>query len=116
GPADTKAAQAALGPTEAAIEILSRGEDAQFIPDRAGLYRFKRAGLTQLIAVNAPAASVDAMAPPDFARSGLTGRLPLRWWLLAAMLALLIAEAWLAGRGPERFLRRAALMRGNPLA
>jgi uncharacterized membrane protein len=93
--------------------------DAPFTPDRAGLYRVKGNGLTRFIAVNAPATRASAVAPHDVSpgpRSRLTDRLPLRWWLLAAMLALLIIEAWLAGRGPERFLRRAALTRGNPLA
>jgi hypothetical protein len=50
------------------------------------------------------------------AATSVTDRPLLRWWLLVTPLGLLLAEAWFAGRGPERFLRRAALARGNPLA
>jgi uncharacterized protein YegL len=46
----------------------------------------------------------------------MTDRLPVRWWLLAAILVLLVIEGWLAGRGTERFLWLAALAYGNPLA
>src|SRR5439155_11735242 len=95
--------------------------DDQFIPDRTGLYRFKRNGLTQLIAVNAPAARARAVAAAPDASSGavpsnMTARLPVRWWLLAAIVVLLVIEGWLAGRGIERFLWLAALARRNPLA
>jgi uncharacterized protein YegL len=95
--------------------------DDQFIPDRTGLYRFKRNGLTQLIAVNAPAARARAIAASPDTSSGavpssMTNRLPVRWWPLAAILVLLVIEGWLAGRGTERFLWLTALARGNPLA
>src|SRR5260370_20950630 len=50
------------------------------------------------------------------AATGVTDRPLLRSWLIVALLGLLLAEAWLAGRGSERFLRRTALARGNPLA
>jgi uncharacterized membrane protein len=101
--------------------FLPQGHDEQFIPDRAGLYRFNHNGLTQLVAVNTSVALANAIvAPPDagsgVAPSSLIDRLPIRQWLLASVLVLLIVEGWLAGRGPERFLRRAALARGNPLA
>src|SRR5207247_298238 len=77
GPADTKDARAGLGApaTTRATGFLPHDDDAQFIPDRAGLYRFKRDGLTQFIAVNASAARAGAIAPPPdvapTARSGL---------------------------------------------
>jgi uncharacterized protein YegL len=104
-----------------AADLLPQGDDGTFIPDRAGLYRFQRNGLAQLVAVNAPAARESAVVGSVenavlVAPSSLNDRLPLRWWLLAAVLVLLLIEAWLAGRGPERFLRPAALARGNPLA
>ena len=115
--AATKDAEAGLGApaTSHAMKLLLH--DAQFIPNRVGLYRLQRGNLTQFIAVNAP--SVDTIAPHDrgpSAHLGSVDRLPPRWWLLAAALALLMIEAWLAGRGPERFLRPAALAAGNPLA
>jgi Mg-chelatase subunit ChlD/uncharacterized membrane protein len=104
-----------------AMGFLPQGYDEQFIPDRAGLYRFRRSGLTQYVAVNALAARESAIVAPSDAvsvtiPSSLKDRMPVRWWLLAAVLVLLIIEGWLAGRGPERFLRTAALARGNPLA
>jgi len=98
--------------------FLPPGYDAQFIPDRAGIYRLRRDGLTRFVAVNASRS--EAVAPPantiPGAATGVTDRPLLRWWLLVALLGLLLAEAWLAGRGSERFLRRTALARGNPLA
>jgi len=118
--ADTNDAKAAARRALArprATGLLPQGYDEQFIPDRAGLYRFKRDGLTQFVAVNAPAARASAIvAPSDAASSSLMDRLPVWRWLLAVALVLLIVEGWLAGRGPERFLRPAALARGNPLA
>jgi uncharacterized protein YegL len=95
--------------------------DDQFIFDRTGLYRFKRNGLTQVMAVNAPAARARAIAASPDASSGavpssMTDHLPLQWLLLTAILVLLVIEGWLAGRGTERFLWVAALARGNPLA
>ncbi len=60
------------------------------------------------------------MPPPantvPAAATSIIDRPLLRWWLLVALLGLLLAEAWFAGRGSERFLRRTALARGNPLA
>src|SRR5262249_31166788 len=35
------------------VSFLPRGYDAQFIPDRAGIYRLRRNGLTRVVAVNA---------------------------------------------------------------
>jgi uncharacterized protein YegL len=95
--------------------------DDQFIPDRTGLYRFNRNDLTQLIAVNAPAARARAItaspgASSSTVPSSMTDRLPIGSWLLAAILVLFVIEGWLAGRGTERYLWLAALVRGNPLA
>jgi hypothetical protein len=98
-------------------DVLPQGYDAQFIPDRAGIYRAQRDGLTRFVAVNARTseAALPANTTPA-ATAGIAESPLLRWWLLTALLGLLLAEAWLAGRGPERFLRRTALARGNPLA
>jgi uncharacterized membrane protein len=98
--------------------FLPPGYDAQFVPDRAGIYRLRRDGLTRFVAVNASGSA--AVPPPanimPAAATGVTDRPLVRWWLLVALLGVLLAEAWLAGRGAERFLRRTALARGNPLA
>jgi uncharacterized membrane protein len=97
--------------------FLPHGYDAQFIPDRAGIYRLQRDGLTRFVAVNAAGGEA---VPPDssvpVAISGMVDRPPLRWWLLVAVFALLLVEGWLAGRGSERFLWRTALAPSNPLA
>jgi len=98
--------------------FLPRGYDAQFIPDRAGIYRLQRDGLTRFVAVNT--GESEAVLPPDgfvpIAAASLADRPPLRWWLLITLFGFLLVEGWLAGRGSERFLWRTALARGNPLA
>jgi len=115
----------AVGPSAAVLPavprgagFLPRGYDAQFIPDRAGIYRLERDGLTRFVAVNT--GKSEAALRPDsavsIAASSLTDRVPLRWWLLVTLLGFLLVEGWLAGRGAERFLWRTALARGNPLA
>jgi Mg-chelatase subunit ChlD len=98
-------------------DFLPPGYDTQFIPDRAGIYRLQRDSLMRFIAVN-PGGSEAAPPPPNGTPPAASiGDGPqLRWRLLAALLGLLLAEAWLAGRGSERFLRRTALAGGNPLA
>jgi Mg-chelatase subunit ChlD/uncharacterized membrane protein len=99
-------------------DFLPSGYDTQFIPDRAGIYRLRRGTLTRFVAVNA-SGSEAGPAPADtvpVAATSVTDRASLRWGLLVALWGLLLAEAWLAGRGSERFLRRTALARGNPLA
>jgi hypothetical protein len=100
--------------------FLPHGYDAQFIPDRAGIYRLRRDGLTRYVAVNATPGESDVVLPQErvvpVAVPRLVQSLPPWWWLLVAIFALLLLEGWLAGRGPERFLRRTALVRGNPLA
>jgi von Willebrand factor type A domain/Aerotolerance regulator N-terminal len=123
GLGSTSAAGAAGRPTSLlpavprGTDFLPPGYDAQFIPDRAGIYRLRWDGLTRFVAVNASGS--EAALPADIvpaAATGVADRPLLRWWLLVALLGLLLAEAWLAGRGAERFLRRTALARGNPLA
>jgi hypothetical protein len=99
--------------------FLPRGYDEQFIPDRAGIYRLQRDGLTRFVAVNT--GESEAVLPPDGSASiavaaSLADHTPLRWWLLITLLGFLLVEGWLAGRGSERFLWRTALARGNPLA
>src|SRR5262249_41010869 len=91
--------------------------DDRFAPDRCGLYRFERNGLTRLVAVNRPVAREPAavvFSGPSPAR--MTDRASARSWLLGAILLLLAVEGWLAGRGAERFLRASALTSTNPLA
>jgi uncharacterized protein YegL len=91
--------------------------DDRFVPDRCGLYRFERDGLTRLMAVNRPAVREPPIAvSSDTSTSRMTDRAPARSWLLAAILLLLAVEGWGAGRGTERFLRASALASGNPLA
>jgi Mg-chelatase subunit ChlD len=94
-----------------------RAYDDHFVPDRAGLYRFRQNDLTRFVAVNAAARDLrPVIATPDSLRSSMTVLRMARSWLLAALLAVLAVEGWFAGRGTERFLRPAALARGNPLA
>jgi Mg-chelatase subunit ChlD len=108
-PADTGAARV---PTAAGSAV-----DDGFVPDRSGLYRLERNGLTRLVAVNRPAARErPVVASSDATASRMTDRGPVRSWLLGAMILLFAVEGWLAGRGTERFLRASALARGNPLA
>ncbi len=80
-----------------------------FVPATAGFYRIAGPGTPYFLAVNAstelPGGATGAAASP-----GLSGFLPSLWWMLAAVvLGLLLIEAWIAGRGSERFLRRDAL-------
>jgi hypothetical protein len=101
--------------------FVPQGDDTAFVPDRAGLYRFARDGLKGYAAVNAPLIEADVTQPRDIAAQpvapvGLFGVMPAWWWLLATAFAVLAAEGWLAGRGPERFLHRSSLARGNPLS
>src|SRR5712671_5581863 len=103
-----------------ATTILPYRVDPEFVPDRAGLYRFTRDGLTRYLAVNAapssPAAAPVAAAIAAPPLSDWSNVRPPWWWLVAAVLSLMLVEAYLAGRGTERFLHLNALMRGNPLA
>ncbi len=102
-----------------AAGFLPQGYEAQFMPDRTGLYRLKRDSLTRFVAVNLPPGAGERpqdASVPVVTLAGAAGRPPAWWWLLVATLALLAAEAWLAGRGSERFLQRSSLARSNPLA
>jgi len=124
GPDSANAAVAAGRPASVLRAVpsgagfLPPGYEAQFIPDRAGIYRLRRDTLMRFVAANASRS--EAVPPPantvPAAAASVTDRPSLRWWLLVALLSLLLAEAWLAGRGSERFLRRTALARSNPLA
>jgi von Willebrand factor type A domain/Aerotolerance regulator N-terminal len=102
--------------------FVPRGYDRQFVPDRAGIYRIERDGLIRFVAVNAEhaAGADDGKAAADSSTpgpsAGVAHPLPVRWWLLVALLVLLLVEGWFAGRGGERFLWRSALAPGNPLA
>jgi Mg-chelatase subunit ChlD/uncharacterized membrane protein len=95
-------------------DFLPRGYDAQFIPDRAGIYRVRRDGLTRFVAVNAGESKVTL--PDRTMPAAAADPPPIRWWLVLALLGFLLVEGWLAGRGSERFLWRTGLARGNPLA
>lgn len=90
------------------------GTELGFVPQRAGLYGLDGGSW---FAVNPPGLAetpaVTTPAPEPETPGGATEF--WRWLLLAALVALL-AEAWLAGRGSERFLRRSALVSGTPLA
>jgi uncharacterized protein YegL len=91
--------------------------DDQFIPDRSGLYRFERNGLTRLVAVNLPADRENPTdVPPKVSTSRMSSQPPVRSWLLAAMFVILAVEGWFAGRAAERFLRAGSLRSENPLA
>ncbi|MCC6981941.1 MAG: VWA domain-containing protein, partial [Bauldia sp.] len=109
-------ARASLWPgTAAPPDVLPAGYEPAFVPKAAGLYRLEAGSLARLVAVNPPASEVGlpglqtATMPP-----GESQPTPLRWWLLALMLLALLAEAWIAGRGNERFLHRAALGSSSP--
>jgi Mg-chelatase subunit ChlD/uncharacterized membrane protein len=126
-PADDRALPEA-GPAAVTLQAAPRsagfipqGYDLAFVPHRAGLYRFTRDGLTGYKAVNAPPVETDAARPSGSAALpispiGLFGGLPAWWWLLAAAFAVLAIEAWVAGRGSERFLHWSSLASGNPLS
>jgi uncharacterized protein YegL len=87
-----------------------------FRPREAGLYRFERDNAFRLIAVN-PADAGESVLTPVIEAD--TGDAPnpvgsLAPWLLAVALAVLLVEGWMAGRGPQRFLRRAGYAANNP--
>jgi Mg-chelatase subunit ChlD len=95
--------------------VLPARYEASFVPDLAGLYRLEAGSRTAVLAVNAAEAEIgtpgvsSASMPEDPVPPS-----PLRWWLLAAMLVVLLIEAWIAGRGAERFLQPAALAGTSP--
>ncbi len=95
--------------------VLPSGYEPTFIPRNAGIYRIERDGRSQILAVNAPASEVGLPGPSTATLPPEAGPpTPLRWWLLALMLLVLLVEAWISGRGTERFLHRAALARSTP--
>jgi uncharacterized membrane protein len=120
GSGSADAADIAATPVLAAVPraagFLPHGYEAQFIPERTGLYRLTRDGLTRLVAVNTGVAA----PTPDSAAADSVSRdvtlAALWWWIIVAIFGLLLVEGWVAGRGVERFLRRTALAGGNPLA
>lgn len=83
---------------------LPRGFDAAFVPMAAGFYTATRAdGTVSAIAVNA-AADGNAVTGPA---GGTLPAAPIHLapWLAAAAFIALLAEALIAGRGAEQFLR-----------
>jgi Mg-chelatase subunit ChlD len=118
---DAAATVMALPAAPRNTDVLPPGYDAQFVPDRAGLYRLTRGSLTRYLAVNVPAGERRAELPtggigPPSTSTRVIEAVAAGWWLIAAALALLAIEGWIAGRGSERFLRFESLARGNPLA
>lgn len=103
----------------AGVEWLPAGADASFVPLRGGFYRLEASAGGTTIAVNASVAEAVIARRAD-APGTPAAAVPLRvppWAVLVATtLAVLLLEAWLAGRGPERFLLRPALARGAPHA
>lgn len=98
--------------------FLLDGLDRSFFPARAGFYRLIEGEDERLLVVAADTASETDLGPrDDIGTASLSAGWPgLWWWLLAAALVLLLAETWLAGRGPEQFLKSTGLARSNPLA
>ncbi|RUT31051.1 VWA domain-containing protein [Arsenicitalea aurantiaca] len=93
-------------------------EEPRFLPRWPGLYTISNGQMQRQIAVGASADGESAIATaPETSGPSLTGVLTALWpWLAGLALVLLIAEGALAGRGPERFLKRAGLSSANPLA
>lgn len=97
------------------------GLDELFRPQQVGTYLVESAAGRQEVPVNGffedevelePAeAGPSNTEPTDSPLANGVARA-----LLVAVLVLLAAEAWLAGRGSERFLTHSGLRRGNPLA
>jgi len=95
--------------------------DGALMVERAGLYRLERGDRVLLLAVNPGDYTQSNLAavPPGLPLAEQSGPDALHrlWPYLAGALALvLLVEAVLAGRGPERFLQAGALNRSNPLA
>lgn len=94
-------------------------EDGRLIAQKAGFYRLTSGERTYTLAINAPASGESDLAPLPSAVAGaepLSPLLRLAPWLLGALALVLAVEGWIAGRGPERFLRLAGLSRRNPRA
>ncbi len=100
-------------------EFLLPGVELGFVPDRAGFYRIEGKNESHLVPVNAVVEGETALAaldPAAAAAEETKPTVPVWNWLLVAALAVLLVEAWIAGRGPEQFLRRTGLASTNPLA
>ena len=110
----------AWSPAPAGADYLLPGIEHTFVPDRAGFYRLAAGDQLRLLAVNAAAGGETALAQIDDGEAAVlstSGISPwIWWWFLGAALIILLAEAWIAGRGPEQFLKRTALAADNPLA
>ncbi len=96
---------------------LSNGDNA-FVPLRSGLYRIVVGGEAKYLAVNPPDVAALSESFPD--KKGAIDVRPYNqsvWvWLVVLALLILFVEAWVAGRGSERFLTLVALRADNPLA
>ncbi len=101
-------------PTDDTGGAMVLSSSGAFVPERPGLYELARGTFRQLVAVNPPALSATA---PLAAASEVDGSAHAIWpWLAGIAGLLLVVEAGLAGRGPERFLHRTGLSGANPLA
>lgn len=84
-----------------------------FVPRRAGIYTIG-GSVTRIVnaapAVVAAPAAVTWADPPAGDHRPVQGAL----YLMLVVAGLLVVEAILAGRGPERFLRREGMVRGTP--
>jgi Mg-chelatase subunit ChlD len=96
------------------VGALSRTREA-FTPARAGLYRIERDGSSRAVAVRPADGETDLRVPGEPERPGAP-EAPVWPWIIVGVLGLLLAEAWIAGRGAERFLVPAALRRSAPQA
>lgn len=86
-----------------------------FVPPRSGLHSLGNSGA--VLAVNASPAEVDIRAAPQpeaLPAAPWAAIWQLAGWLIVVAAVLLVLEAFLAGRGPERFLRRNSLGSGVP--
>lgn len=86
-----------------------------FVPHGAGLYTIGSGPTRTIRIVNAAPAEPGPATPAGDEPQTLTAWLvPGATWLMLVAAVLLVAEAILAGRGPERFLRREGLAGGLP--
>lgn len=95
------------------------GDEGRLVAQRTGLYRLVSDGRTELLAINAPPSAESDVAPQSATLAASVPAAPLvalAPWLLGGLALVLAIEGWIAGRGPERFLRAAGLSRRNPRA